>query len=89
MDIICTGAQVCKALPDGGILHRGNPESLHGFGATRQLVDGAEDQLTFASGVAGVHHLGHIRGVHQLFQHIKLFLLVLAHHHLPGFWQNG
>ena len=87
--IVRAGAQVRKALPDGGILHRGNPEPLHGLLAARQLIDAAEDQLPLASGVAGVHHLGHIRGVHQLFQHIKLFLLVLAHHHLPGFRQNG
>ena len=87
--IVRAGAQVRKALPDGGILHRGNPEPLHGLLAARQLVDGAEDQLALASGVAGVHHLGHIRGVHQLFQHIKLLPFVLAHHHLPMVRQNG
>ena len=86
--IVRAGAQVRKALPNGGILHRGNPEPLHGLLAARQLVDAAEDQLALASRVAGVHHLGHIRGVHQLFQHIKLFLFVLAHHHLPVVRQN-
>ena len=41
--IVRTGAQVRKALPDGGILHRGNPEPLHGFLASRQLIDAAEN----------------------------------------------
>ena len=81
--ILCTGAQIGKALPDGRILHRGNPKPLHGLLTARQLIDAAEDQLTLSPSVAGVHYLGHIRGVHQLFQHIELFLFVLAHRHLP------
>ena len=87
--IIGTGAQVCKALPYGGVLHRGNPQPLHGFAASRQLIDAAENQFALASGITGVYHLGHIRGVHQLFQHSKLFLFVFTHHHLPVFRQDG
>ena len=86
--IVRTGAQVCKAFPYGGVLHTGNPEPLHGLLATRQLIDAAEDQLTLASGIAGIYHLRHIRGVHQLFQNIKLLFLILSHYHLPMFRQD-
>ena len=52
--IIGTGAQVCKALPNSGILHRGNPEPLHGFAASRQLIDTAENQFALASGICRI-----------------------------------
>jgi len=44
--IIRIRAQVCKALPDGGILHAGNPEPLHRFCATGHLVDETENQFS-------------------------------------------
>ena len=37
---------------------------------------------------AGIYHLRHIRGVHQLFQNIKLLFLILSHYHLPMFRQD-
>ena len=40
--IIYPWAQVCKALPYGGVLHRRNPEAFHGLLAACQLVDAAE-----------------------------------------------
>ena len=86
--IVRTGAQVCKALPYGGVLHRRNPQAFHGLLAACQLIDAAEDQLALASGITGIYHLCHIRGVHQLFENIKLFLFILAHHHLPMFRQD-
>ena len=86
--IVCTGAQVCKALPYGGVLHRRNPEPFHRLLAACQLIDAAEDQLALASGITGIYHLRHIRGVHQLFENIKLLFLILSHHHLPMLRQN-
>ena len=86
--IVRTGAQVCKAFPYGGVLHRRNPEAFHGLLAACQLVDAAEDQLALASGIAGIYYLRHIRGVHQLFENIKLLFLILSHHHLPMLRQN-
>ena len=86
--IIRTGAQVCKAFPYGGVLHTGNPEPLHGLLATRQLVDAAKDQLALASGIAGIYHFRHIRGIYQLFENIKLLFLILSHYHLPMFRQD-
>ena len=86
--IVRTGAQVCKALPYGGVLHRRNPEPFHRLLAACQLIDAAEDQLALASGITGIYHLRHIRGVHQLFENIKLLFLILSHHHLPMLRQN-
>ena len=86
--IVRTGAQVCKAFPYGGVLHRRNPEPFHRLLTVCQLIDAAEDQLTLASGIAGIYHLRHIRGIHQLFENIKLLFLILSHHHLPMLRQN-
>ena len=43
--------------------------------------DAAEDQLALASGITGIYYLRHIRGVHQLFENIKLLFLILSHYH--------
>ena len=86
--IIRTGAQVCKAFPYGRVLHRRNPEPFHRLLTVCQLIDAAEDQLTLASGIAGIYHLRHIRGIHQLFENIKLLFLILSHYHLPMFRQD-
>ena len=70
------GTQVLKALADRRILHTGDPQALHGLGAARHVINGAEDQLAFPSGVAGVDDLGRVRGAQQLPQHVKLLALV-------------
>ena len=77
-----------KALPDGGILHAGNPQPEHGLLAAGQVVDGAEDGLSLAPGIAGVHHLGHIGPLHQFFQQVKLFFLIGGHRILPFLRQD-
>jgi len=86
--IVRTGAQVCKALPYGRVLHRRNPEPFHRLLTACQLIDAAEDQLALASGITGIYYLRHIRGVHQLFENIKLLFLILSHYHLPMLRQN-
>ena len=86
--IVRTGAQVCKALPYGGVLHRRNPEPFHRLLAACQLIDAAENQLALASGITGIYHLRHLRGIHQLFENIKLLFLLLSHHHLPMLRQD-
>ena len=86
--IVRAGAQVCKALPDGGILHAGNPQPFHGLLAARQAVDGAENQLALPPGVAGVDYLGHVLPPQQGAQHVKLFPLVLGDGKAPGLRQN-
>ena len=77
-----------KALPDGGILHAGNPQPEHGLLAAGQVVDGAEDGLSLAPGIAGVHHFGHIGPLHQFFQQVKLLFLVGSHRILPFLRQD-
>ena len=52
--IVRTGAEVCKALPDGGVLHRRNPKPFHRLLAACQLIDTAEDQLALASGICRI-----------------------------------
>ena len=86
--IVRTGAQVGKALPDGGILHAGDPQPAYGLGAARQTVDGAENQLTFAPGIAGVDHFGHVLPPQQGTQHIELIPFVLGDGEAPGLRQN-
>ena len=63
--IVRAGAQIGKAFPDRRILHRRNPEAGKGLGASGGLIDQPEDQLTFASRVAGVDQLCHIGAFHQ------------------------
>ena len=86
--IVRTGAQVGKALPDGGILHAADPQPFHGLGAARQTVNGAENQFTLASRVAGVDHFGHVLPPQQGTQHIELFPLVLGDGKAPGLRQD-
>ena len=87
--IVRAGAQLCKALPDGGILHAGNPQPFHGLGTARQAVDGAEDKLALPPGVAGVDYLGHVLPPQQGAQHVELVPLILGDGKTPGFRQNG
>ena len=86
--IVRAGAQVGKALPDGGILHAGDPQPAYGLGAARQTVDGAENQLALAPGIAGVDHLGHVLPPQQGTQHIELIPFVLGDGEAPGLRQN-
>ena len=74
--IVAPRLKLLETAADGIILHRGNPKPQDRLGASCKAVDCAEDQLTLASSVAGVDHLGHILPAHQLPQNVKLVLLV-------------
>ena len=74
--IVAPRLKLLEATADGIILHRGNPKPQDRFGASCKAVGCAEDQLTLASSVAGVDHLGHVLLAHQLPQNVKLLLLV-------------
>ena len=65
-----------KALPNGLILHGGEPEALDRLLAAGELIHIAEDQLAFTPGVTGVDDLGHILPIHQGTERVKLLLLV-------------
>ena len=87
--IIRIRAQVCKALPDGGILHAGNPEPLYGFRAAGHLVDKAEDQFSLPACVGCGSHTVHIRAVEQGTQNFKLLFLLVRDDELPRLGQDG
>ena len=81
--------QLCKALFDGGVLHGGDPQPLHGLCAARHVVDGAEDKLPLAPRVAGVDDLGHILPAHEVPQQLELFGFVRFQREAPVCGQDG
>ena len=87
--IIPAGAQVGKALPDRRILHRRNPEAGERLGTSGSLIDQPENQLTFASCVAGVDQFRHIGALHQGAENVELGGLFLGHHIAEGGGQDG
>ena len=87
--IIRIRAQVCKALPDGGILHAGNPEPLYGFRAAGHLVDETENQFSLPACVGRGGHTVHIRAVEQRAHNFKLLFLFVRHDELPRLGQDG
>ena len=87
--IIRIRAQVCKALPDGGILHAGNPEPLYGFRAVGHLVDETENQFSLPACIGRGGHTVHIGAVEQGTQNFKLLFLLVRHDELPRLGQDG
>ena len=82
-------AQVCKALPDGGILHAGNPEPLHRFRAAGHLVNKTEDKFSLPACVGRSGHTVHIRAVEQSADNFKLLFLFVWDNELPRLGQDG
>ena len=84
----------CDAGREGELIFRSVYEladcqkPFHRLLAACQLIDAAEDQLALASGITGIYYLRHIRGIHQLFENIKLLFLILSHYHLPMLRQD-
>ena len=87
--IIRIRAQVCKALPDSGILHAGNPEPLYGFRAAGHLVDKAENQFSLPACIGRGGHTVHIRAVEQSADNFKLLFFLVRHDELPRLGQDG
>ena len=87
--VIRIRAQVCKALPDSGILHAGNPEPLHRFCATGHLVDETENQFSLPACIGCGGHTVHIRAVEQGTQNFKLLFLFVRDNELPRLGQDG
>ena len=82
-------AQVCKALPDSGILHAGNPEPLYGFRAAGHLVDEAKDKFSLPACIGRGGHTVHIRAVEQRVHNFKLLFLFVRDNELPRLGQDG
>ena len=87
--IIRIRAQVCKALPDSGILHAGNPEPLHRFRAAGLLVDETENQFSLPACIGRGGHTVHIRAVEQRAHNFKLLFLFVRDNELPRLGQDG
>ena len=81
--------QVGEALPDGAVLHAGNPQPLHGLGTARQVVDRAEDQFALPPGVAGVDNLAHFLGAKQRPQGVEPLPLVRGDGQPPALRDDG
>ena len=80
--------QVGKALPDGGVLHAGNPKPLERLFAARHLVDDTENTFPLAPGVSGAHKAVHVGTLHQRTQDVKLLFLLVRDDVLPFLRQN-
>ena len=87
--IFTSRTKLCKALFDGGVLHGGDPQPLHGLCAARHVVDGAEDKLTLAPRVAGVDHLAHILPAHEVPQQLELPGFVRSQGIAPACGEDG
>ena len=87
--VIRIRAQVCKALPDSGILHAGNPEPLHRFRAAGHLVDETENQFSLPACVGRGGHAVHVRAVEQSADDFKLLFLFVRDNELPRLGLDG
>ena len=65
--VVGGGAQFLKALADGRVGHRGDPQPPNRLFAARHAVDVAEDQFALARRVGCADDLGGVLVVHQLF----------------------
>ena len=81
--------QLRNALFDGGVLHGGDPQPLHGLCAACHVVDGAEDKLPLAPCVAGVDDLGYILPAHEIPQQLELFGFIRSQGIAPACGQDG
>ena len=87
--IIGAGAQIRKALPDGVVLHRRNPETEDRLAASGHFIHQSEDQLTFTPGVTGIDDGIHVGAIHQSTEIFKSVLLARCQHIAERLWQNG
>ena len=87
--IIGAGAQIRKALPDGAVLHRGNPKTEDRLAASSHFIHQSENQLPFTPGVTGIDNGIHIGAVHQGTEIFKSVLFARCRHIAERLRQNG
>ena len=77
-----------KSIPDGLILHTGDPEPFKRFPAVCLMVDQTEDQLSLTSGIRRTDKAFHIFTLHKILQDAKLLLRGSGYLILPCSRQN-
>ena len=87
--IVRSRFQVGKAVPDGAVLHTGNPEALERLFTPRHLVDETENEFSLAPGVSGANQAGHVGALHQGAQNVKLLFFLVGDDVLPRFREDG
>ena len=87
--IVGTGAQIRKSLPNGAVLHRGNPKANDRLAAAGHFIHQTEDQLSLTSGVTGIDDGIHVGAVHQGTEIFKSILLARCQHIAERLRQNG
>ena len=63
---LCVAAQRVPCLKDGVVGHRLHPQASHRFGDGSDIEDVAENEFTFAAGVAGVDDAIHVLALGEL-----------------------
>lgn len=81
--------QMGKAILDGLVLHTGDPEPLKRLLTASLMINQAEDQFSFASGVRCVDDALHILTLHELLQNTELLLGRRRYLILPRGGQDG
>ena len=87
--VLAVGLELGKALANGLVRHRGDPQPVHRLFALGLLINIVEDQFAFAPGVGGADQPLGIGGVDQLFDDGKLLFGLGDHLGGQGFRQHG
>ena len=87
--IIGAGVQIRKSLPNGAVLHRGNPKAKDRLAAAGHFIHQTEDQFPFTPGITGIDDGIHIGAVHQSAEIFKSVLLAWCQHIAERFRQDG
>ena len=87
--IIGAGAQIRKSLPNGAVLHRGNPKAKDRFVAIRHLIHQTEDQFPFTPSVTGIDDGIHVGAIHQSTEIFKGVLFAGCQYIAERLRQNG
>ena len=87
--VVCFRFQIGKAVPDGVVLHTGDPEALERLFTACHLIDKTENEFSLAPGIGGAHKAGHVGTFHQRAQNVKLLLFLVGDDVLPRFREDG
>ena len=78
-----------EAIPDGLVLHAGDPEPKKGLAASGLMIDQPENEFSLSSGIRCADEALHILTLHELLQNAELLLGGRRHLILPSGGQDG